>query len=152
MSLEVQLSVQNGGTHLELDQELANRTLIFIKSTVLPGITIPYQEKCEWKTGHCIGHITQWQNNENGVGANHKLDHIISDGAGIFLDGVSFAETDGNGDLEVINLPTFNIHVGPLDSNDIEINYGGKQSTYPGNDRKLGKYDGGKRKVDFGLT
>ncbi|KAK6084415.1 hypothetical protein SCUP234_01785 [Seiridium cupressi] len=105
-------------------------------------------------SGSARHHNTRAQNkvgdlkNDNGVGAGL----ILYDSTGIFLDGVSLAETDGNGDPEVTNLPTIDIHVGPLDSNDIEINYGGKQLTCPGNHCKLGKYDGGKHEADFGFT
>ncbi|KAI0101021.1 hypothetical protein GGR51DRAFT_575141 [Nemania sp. FL0031] len=104
-------------------------------------------------SGACGIHVTQWQKNENGVGAAYQYDVIIKDAIGESVGGASrLAIGDFQASTVFSQLPYgLVITSGAVDSDPVGFAYAGYQfSSSVG--CSTGAYDGGNREMDCGIT
>ena len=130
-------------------------TLITITSAVLAGLSTaaPANSAGDFVPGRCGIHVTQWQKNENGVGADYQFDVVVNDGVGNGVGGVSRLAvpdfetrsfTSGlNGDISIT--------AGAVDADSVKFVYEGFTFS-SANGCATGGYEDGNREMDCGFA
>ena len=129
-------------------------TFIAITS-VLVGLSTaaPAHEARDFVPGRCGIHVTQFQKNENGVGADYQFDVVVKDGVGNGVGGVSrLAVPDFQTRSFASGLAgNIDITVGAVDADPVKFVYNGFTFS-SSNGCATGGYEDGNREMDCGFA
>ncbi|KAI8624532.1 hypothetical protein F5Y19DRAFT_480554 [Xylariaceae sp. FL1651] len=102
--------------------------------------------------GQCGIHVTQWQKNENGVGAEYQFDVVVKDAIQEIIGGASrrpIPDFQSSAIDSRLNY-TVVLTVGSVDSDPVNFAYAGHRFS-SSNGCSTGGYDGGNREMDCGF-
>ncbi|KAJ2978490.1 hypothetical protein NUW58_g7476 [Xylaria curta] len=123
-----------------------------IIATTLAGLSAasPAVLDTRYVPGSCGVHVTQWQKNENGVGADYQFDVYIKDAIGTQIGGASrlaiptYVTKDVSSDLP----NPLRITAGAVDGDPVQFEYNGYHFSSSAG-CSTGKYDGGNRDSEY---
>lgn len=136
-------------------------TLVVLAATALapalaapaPGISNSQPAK-RFVSGYCGFHITQYQKNENGNGADYSFDIRMKDDIQDQIGGINGLTIPSLQTRSVYSeLPnTLDITAGSLDVDPITFSYAGQLFDTGSSQCSLGEYDSGSRQADCGFS
>ncbi|KAI0012355.1 hypothetical protein F4779DRAFT_614557 [Xylariaceae sp. FL0662B] len=129
-------------------------TTLLTTAAALSGLALgaPALEQ-RYVSGRCGLHATQYQKNENGVGAEYQFTVQVKDAVGAILGGADNAAVADYGSLDIYSqLPAVVVlTAGAADSDPVTFSYNGATFS-SSNGCSTGGFDGGARQMDCGFT
>ena len=140
---------------MQFTTTLITMTAAFIGlSAAAPAPAAALEER--FVPGQCGVHVTQFQKNQNGVGADYKFEVIIKDAVGAIIGGDSGLVIPDFGSAPVSNevggLPNqLVLTVGSVDADPVQFSYNGATFS-SSNGCSTGGYENGDREMDCGFA